>query len=49
MLRCLIPFSVEWDGPEAPFQPEDDDLPWSVEPDRKVTVEDVKYILSSHY
>ena len=49
MLRCLTPFSVQWEGPEAPFHPEDDDLPWSVEPDRKVTVEDVKYILSSHY
>lgn len=49
MLRCLIPFSIQWEGPEVPFHPEDDDLPWSVEPDRKVTVEDVKYILSSHY
>lgn len=49
MLRCLIPFSIQWEGTEVPFRPEDDDLPWSVEPDRKVTVEDVKYILSSHY
>lgn len=49
MLKCLAPFTFHWDAPDAPFKPEDDDLPWSLPPDRKVTVEDVKYILSSHY
>lgn len=49
MLKILAPFSYNWDGDNPTFQPEDDDLPWSVEPDRKITVEDVKYLLSSHY
>ena len=49
MLKCLAPFTFRWDAPDTPFKPEDDDLPWSLPPDRKVTVEDVKYILSSHY
>lgn len=49
MLQCLAPFTFHWDAPDAAFKPEDDDLPWSLPPDRKVTVEDVKYILSSHY
>lgn len=49
MLRYLAPFSYKWEGPDAIFRPEDDDLPWSLVPDRKVTVEDVKYLLSSHY
>ncbi len=49
MLKHLIPFSVNWEGETPTFRPEDDDLPWSVEPDRKVTIEDVKYLLSSHY
>ena len=26
-----------------------DNLPWCMVPEKKVTVEDVKYVLSSHY
>ncbi|MCR5154106.1 MAG: C69 family dipeptidase, partial [Lachnospiraceae bacterium] len=29
--------------------PEDDDLPWCMVPDKKITVEDVKYVLSAYY
>ena len=49
MGRYLAPASYCWDGPEADFTPESDDIPWSFIPDRKVTAEDVKYLLSSHY
>ena len=49
MLRYLLPHSFTWDGPDADYRPEDDDLPWCVRPERKVTVEDIKYLLSSHY
>ena len=49
MGRYLTPFSHRWDGPDAEFGPESDNIPWSFVPDRKVTVEDVKYMLSSHY
>ena len=49
MGRYLCPRSHRWDGPDAEFSPESDHLPWSLVPDRKVTVEDVKYLLSSHY
>ena len=49
MGRCLCPRSYRWDGPDADFTPESDDIPWSFVPERKVTVEDVKYILSSNY
>ncbi|MDO4436850.1 MAG: C69 family dipeptidase [Coriobacteriaceae bacterium] len=38
-----------WDGPDAPFTPESDDIPWSRVPERKITIEDVKYVLSAHY
>ena len=34
---------------EKKYQPTHDDLPWSLVPEKKITVEDVKYILSSHY
>ena len=49
MGRYLAPDSHTWDGPDAEFTPESDNLPWSLVPDRLVTAEDVKYLLSSHY
>ena len=49
MGRYLTPYSHKWDGEDAEFKPESDNIPWSLVPDRKVTVEDVKYILSSYY
>lgn len=48
MGRYLAPYSYRWDGADG-FGPESDNLPWSIRPDRKVTVEDVQYMLSSHY
>ena len=49
MGRYLCPFSHRWEGPEAEFGPESDNIPWALTPDRKVAVEDVKYLLSSHF
>ena len=49
MGRYLAPTSHTWDGENAEFGPESDDIPWSLVPERKVTVEDVQYLLSSHY
>ena len=48
MQRCLNP-SDHWDGPAATHRPDSDDIPWSRVPERKLTIEDVKYVLSSHY
>ena len=47
--RCLNPRTYTWDGPEAEYGPMDDDLPWSLRPEKKITVEDIKYLLSSHF
>ena len=49
MLRYLNPRSCRWDGPNADYTPEDDDLPWSLTPEHLITVEDVKYVLSNHF
>ena len=49
MGRFLTPRSHRWDGPDAEFTPESEYIPWALVPDRKVAVEDVKYMLSSHY
>ncbi len=49
MARYLMPRTYRWDGPDADFTPESDDIPWSFVPENLVTVEDVKYLLASHY
>ena len=49
MLRYLNPTTCDWDGPHADYTPESDNLPWCMVPERKITVEDVKYVLSSYY
>jgi len=49
MIKHLNPNSFLYEGPMAELKPEADDLPWAVVPEHKLTVEDVKYVLSSHY
>jgi dipeptidase A. Cysteine peptidase. MEROPS family C69 len=49
MQRTLNPHSGEWDGPAPRYTPFSDDLPWARKPERKLTIEDIKYVLSSHY
>ena len=49
MGRYLAPTRFRWEGERADFTPESDNIPWSLIPERKLTVEDVKYMLSSHY
>ena len=48
MQRCLNP-SDFWDGANAAYTPESDRIPWSRRPERLLTIEDVKYVLSAHY
>ena len=49
MQRHLNPHDERWDGPDATHCPESDDIPWCRRPERKLTMEDVKYVLSLHY
>ena len=49
MARYFLPRTYRWDGENADFTPESNDIPWSFVPERKVTVEDVRYLLGSHY
>ena len=49
MGRCLAPHTYRWDGENADFTPESNDIPWSYVPERKVAAEDIQYLLSSHY
>ncbi len=49
MGRYFNPTTYSWDGESADFTPESDDIPWAMVPEKKITVEDVKYILSSYY
>jgi dipeptidase len=49
MQRALNPASEDWDGPSPRHTPFSDDLPWARVPERRLTIEDVKDVLSSHY
>ncbi len=49
MGRYFNPTTYVWDGEGADFGPESNDIPWSFVPEKKITVEDVKYILSSYF
>lgn len=49
MARYFNPRTYRWDFGDADYTPLSDDIPWSLIPERKITVEDVKYILSSYY
>ena len=49
MEQYLHPHTINWEGADADFTPASDDLPWCLVPEKKITPEDVKYVLSSHY
>lgn len=49
MLRYLNPNTKKWDGADAEYHPESDDLPWCMKPENKITPEDVKYVLSATF
>ncbi len=49
MARYFNRNSVNWDGADADFKPDSDDIPWCLTPEHRITVEDVKYVLSSHF
>lgn len=48
MQRYLNP-SEDWDSPAARYTPESDDIPWCRVPENKVSLEDVDFLLSSHF
>ena len=47
--RYFNPRTVKWEGEGAEFAPGSDDLPWQRIPEKKITVEDIKYALSNHF
>lgn len=47
--RFLNPSACRWDGEGADCTPESDQIPWCRVPERKITVEDMKFLLSSYY
>ncbi|WP_071026181.1 C69 family dipeptidase [Peptoniphilus raoultii] len=49
MLRYFNKNTYSFDGPDAEFKPSSNNLPWSMVPEGKITIEDVKTILSNHY
>ncbi len=47
--KKLNPNSPDWQGADPRLKPDSDNLPWCRVPERKVTIEDIKYLLSSHF
>ena len=47
--RYFNPLTNYWDGPDADYLPESDDIQWCRVPEKKITVEDIKYALSNHF
>ena len=47
--RYFNPNSNVWDGDKADYKTFSDDIPWARTPEKKITIEDVKYVLSHHY
>ncbi len=47
--RYFNPTENLWDGDLADYRPDSDDIPWSRRPEKKITVEDIKYVLSNHF
>lgn len=49
ILKYFAPTSYKYDGCDADFTPISDNIPWSFAPEHKVSIEEMKYILSSYY
>ena len=47
--RYFNPTSNTYDGINSDYRPDSDNLPWARIPEKKITVEDIKYALSHHY
>ena len=47
--KFFNPKTYKWEGNNADFSIESFDLPWCLTPEKKITVEDIKFILSSYY
>ncbi len=47
--RFFNPRTNTWDGVDADYRPDSDDIPWCRVPEAKITPEDVKYALSGHF
>ena len=48
MLKYFNPTTYDWIN-NPPYSPTSDNIPFSTVPERKVTIEDIKYVLGSHY
>ncbi len=49
MARYFLERTYKWDGEQADYTPESNDIPWTFVPEKLVSVEDVRYLMGSHY
>lgn len=48
MQRYLNP-SIDWDSEHAQYTPTSDNIPWCQIPERKISIEDIEFLMSSHF
>ena len=46
---CRAWFTLKYFNPNTKYEIERDDLPWNKVPEHKITVQDIKYIMSSYF
>lgn len=49
LLKYFAPNTYKYTGCNADFTPISDNIPWSFKPEHKVTIQEIKYVLSSYY
>jgi len=49
LARYFLERKYKWDGENADFTPESNDIPWSFVPEQKVTVDAIRYLLGTYY
>ena len=49
MARTICPTTYNWYGEDADFTVYSEDIPWMLRPERKLTIEDMKDILTLHF
>ena len=47
--KYFNPTTSKWTGDNADYTPLSDNIPWCRVPEKKITVEDIKWVLSNHY
>ena len=49
LIKYFAPHAYKYEGCNADLSPVSDNIPWAFVPEHKVTLQEIKYVLSSYY